>query len=203
MKITKHEQRTRETRDLLLKAAEKIFVRDGYEKADLAEIAELAGRTKGAIYGQFKSKEEIFLALVEANALRRRSAMRVLLERSSSTEENVRILRQYLVSLASDNTWSLLILEFKLYTIRHPNARERLSEVYRRILPENEEAEYTNRLGKPEQTIGSLSRTKAVHASFTILHALQLEKTFDPALFEAADVEHIAAIVFDKLFGID
>ena len=40
--------RTKETRKLLLGAAEKIFVRDGYEKAQVAQIAASAGRTKGA-----------------------------------------------------------------------------------------------------------------------------------------------------------
>ncbi len=62
----KHELRTQETRALLLTAAETIFVRDGYEGAKLGEIAALAGRTKEAIYAQFKSKEDVFLALVEA-----------------------------------------------------------------------------------------------------------------------------------------
>ena len=63
--MNKHELKTRETRALLIAAAETIFVRDGYEGAELGEIAALAGRTKGAIYAQFASKEDIFLALIE------------------------------------------------------------------------------------------------------------------------------------------
>jgi len=61
----KNELRTRETRELLIRSAETIFVRDGYERAELGEIATLAGRTKGAIYGQFKSKEDLFIALFD------------------------------------------------------------------------------------------------------------------------------------------
>ena len=57
-KRTKHELKTQETRALLLRAAEQVIIRDGYENAELGEIAKLAGRTKGAIYAQFKSKEE-------------------------------------------------------------------------------------------------------------------------------------------------
>src|SRR5437899_2363276 len=60
---SKHEMKTKETRELLLRAAETVFVRHGYEGAELGEIAALAGRTKGAIYANFKSKEEMFLAL--------------------------------------------------------------------------------------------------------------------------------------------
>jgi AcrR family transcriptional regulator len=59
----------------LFQAADTIFVRDGYEGAELGEIAALAGRTKGAIYAQFKSKEDIFLALVEEKIKGCRSQM--------------------------------------------------------------------------------------------------------------------------------
>jgi AcrR family transcriptional regulator len=59
----KNELRTKETRELLLRAAGTIFVRDGYEGAELGEIASLAGCTKGAIYCHFKSKEDLFIAL--------------------------------------------------------------------------------------------------------------------------------------------
>jgi AcrR family transcriptional regulator len=59
----------------LFQAADTIFVRDGYEGAELGEIAALAGRTKGAIYAQFKSKEDIFLALVEEKIKGYRSQM--------------------------------------------------------------------------------------------------------------------------------
>src|ERR1700733_12534855 len=87
-KPNKHELRTKETRELLLRAAEEIFVRDGYSGAELGEIAKLAGRTKGAIYAQFKSKEDIFMALVEDYALRNRSEMVTALANSSGVEQN-------------------------------------------------------------------------------------------------------------------
>src|ERR1700731_4792540 len=89
----RHELRTRETRALLLAAAETIFVRDGYEGAELGEIAALAGRTKGAIYAQFKSKEDIFLALIEDRALRYRAQMEGLLAKSTTVEGNKAALR--------------------------------------------------------------------------------------------------------------
>src|SRR5450631_4428040 len=87
--INKHEQRTRETRAFLLAAAETIFVRDGYEGAELGEIAALAGRTKGAIYAQFESKEDIFLALIEERTRCYREQMEELLTKSTSIEGNL------------------------------------------------------------------------------------------------------------------
>jgi hypothetical protein len=64
IRIGRQQIRTKETLDLFMRAAQSIPVRDSYEGADSDDIAELAGRTKDAIYGHFESKEEIFVALI-------------------------------------------------------------------------------------------------------------------------------------------
>src|SRR5580700_697305 len=101
----KHELRTKQTRALLLQAAETVFVRDGYEGAELGEIAALAGRTKGAIYAQFKSKEDIFLALIEERTQCYRARMEKLLAESTTVAGNVEALRTFYLQLASDQAW--------------------------------------------------------------------------------------------------
>jgi AcrR family transcriptional regulator len=201
-RLSKHELRTRETRELLLHAAEQIFIRDGYEQAELGEIAELAGRTKGAIYGHFKSKEAIFLALVESHALRRRAAMRKHLEGSTSVEANLAAFRKFFLDFACDETWGLLMLEFRLYTVRHPDAGERLEKVYATIIPEDEESAYAALLGAGGTGKDAVGRAAAVHAGFAMLSALQLEAKSSRSLIEQATVTKIAGKVFDALFGI-
>ncbi len=91
----KHELKTRQTRSLLLQAAETIFVRDGYEGAELGEIAALAGRTKGAIYAQFKSKENIFLALIEERSNVNRAKIEKNLADSPTVDENIAAFRSF------------------------------------------------------------------------------------------------------------
>jgi AcrR family transcriptional regulator len=51
------------TRAALLEAARVLIREKGYEHATLEEIAERAGMTTGAIYGNFKNREELFVAL--------------------------------------------------------------------------------------------------------------------------------------------
>jgi len=63
MKRTKEE--ALETRNALLKAALKIFSQKGYQSAGLAEIAQEAGVTRGAIYHHFDGKAEMFITLVD------------------------------------------------------------------------------------------------------------------------------------------
>jgi AcrR family transcriptional regulator len=53
------------TRDRLLEAAAAVIARDGYQGARLADVAREAGLTTGAIYSNFRDKEELFLAAFE------------------------------------------------------------------------------------------------------------------------------------------
>jgi AcrR family transcriptional regulator len=55
----------RATRQSLLLAASRLFLRDGYVATSLANIADEAGVTKGAVYSNFESKEDLFLALLQ------------------------------------------------------------------------------------------------------------------------------------------
>jgi TetR/AcrR family acrAB operon transcriptional repressor len=52
------------TREQLLDAAERIFLERGVGHATLAEVADAAGVTRGAVYHHFASKAELFEAMV-------------------------------------------------------------------------------------------------------------------------------------------
>jgi len=51
------------TRAKLLEAARWLIREKGYENTTLEEIAERAGMTTGAIYGNFKNRDELFVSL--------------------------------------------------------------------------------------------------------------------------------------------
>jgi AcrR family transcriptional regulator len=198
----KHELRTQETRKLLLEAAERIFIRDGYEKAELGEIASEAGRTKGAIYGQFKSKEDVFLALVETQALKRRAKMHELLAFSKDVQGNLAAMRKYVLEFVTNDTWGLLLLEYRLFVVRYPDAKERFLKTQATYLVADEEKRYSELIGPAPKGKGAISRTAAIHSMFATLSALQLESKFEPKAFCPTEIGNIAAKVFDALFGI-
>ena len=62
-RLTREESKAR-TRQELLRAASRLFLRNGFVATSLSDIAEEAGLTKGAVYSNFDSKEELFLALL-------------------------------------------------------------------------------------------------------------------------------------------
>ena len=195
-KINKHELRTKETRELLLQSAEKIFVRDGYEGAELGEIAALAGRTKGAIYAHFKSKEDIFLALIEQRTARYRAQMTEMLAVSTSTEENLAAFRQFCLTLAEDQAWALLFLEFKLFAIRHPEAKERLQRYFDEAMPGDHEQRLVQLLGPTGKGKDAVSRSVAVRTLQPLISALAVETKLLPNLLD----DHILGKVTNRIF---
>src|SRR3984957_10225139 len=188
----KNELRTKETRDLLLRSAETIFVRDGYEGAELGEIASLAGRTKGAIYAHFKNKEDLFIALFAERMTLYADRMREMLAGSSSIEQNLQIFRKFYVGTLEDKNWLLLLLEFKLFAIRHPESKERLQKAHK-------EEEFAKVFGSGGHGKAALSRSVAVATLAPILSALAVEAQFEPALLEEHALKKVAARLFDAL----
>src|SRR6476469_5559190 len=51
------------TRAALLEAARTLIREKGHERTTMEEVARRAGMTTGAIYGNFKNREELFIAL--------------------------------------------------------------------------------------------------------------------------------------------
>lgn len=59
------QQRSEETRAHILEAAVKQFAVNGYNKASVDSICDQAGVSKGAFYHHFKTKQDVFLALLD------------------------------------------------------------------------------------------------------------------------------------------
>ena len=59
------QQRSEETRTKIMESAIKLFSTNGFNKASVDDICEEAGISKGAFYHHFKSKQELFLALLD------------------------------------------------------------------------------------------------------------------------------------------
>src|SRR6185436_19462753 len=61
-------ERREQTRDDLIAAADRLFVEGGFHATSLDQIAAAAGYTKGAVYSNFASKEDLFFAVYERRA---------------------------------------------------------------------------------------------------------------------------------------
>ena len=64
--VRRTKEEAQETRNQILEAAEKAFYKRGIARTTLADIAELAGVTRGAIYWHFDNKAELVQALLDS-----------------------------------------------------------------------------------------------------------------------------------------
>jgi AcrR family transcriptional regulator len=58
-----YQQRSRQQRDRLLKAGERVFAEKGFWQAHVADIAKRAGCSVGSFYRRFQDKEAFFFSL--------------------------------------------------------------------------------------------------------------------------------------------
>lgn len=124
------ERRLEQTRSVLLDAAEEVFAEKGFTAATLDDIAHAAGYTKGAIYKHFATKEDLFLAVSDRYWRRyfdnfaevMASANRV---GAQELDEIAERWRQLSIDRGADH--AALGLEFTLYLLRNPDARERVA----------------------------------------------------------------------------
>jgi AcrR family transcriptional regulator len=117
-----------ETRRRVLAAAAAVFAERGYEATTLEDVAAAAGFSKGAVYSNFASKQELFLALMRERIEERLDAVRDVAEQAgSATERIARAGSELAELLARQPEWHLLFLEFWARAIRDPQLRRELA----------------------------------------------------------------------------
>jgi AcrR family transcriptional regulator len=111
------------TRERLLDAAADVFDRLGYNGASLDAVAEAAGYTKGAVYSNFATKADLFLAVVE-RYVEQEAGMQATQLESGTIEQFIDALDTTLEHQTRDNPeWVLLQIEFFLAAARDPAIR--------------------------------------------------------------------------------
>jgi AcrR family transcriptional regulator len=117
------------TREKLLDAATRVFARRGFAAASLDEVAEEAGLTKGAVYSQFGSKDDLVVALFEERLDTQTLGIPGALDWQSDVQSQAEMAGRLLEKL-EDEERDLFLLqnEFQIHAIRNPQ----FSAAYRR-----------------------------------------------------------------------
>lgn len=122
-RLTREERRA-QTRGRLLDAAEEVFNRLGYHGASLEAVAEAAGYTKGAVYSNFASKTELFVALAErrgvSSGLEETTEAFLAMPIGDLVDGMGEMLR---AQAGRDETWDVLTIEVWLAAMRDPSLR--------------------------------------------------------------------------------
>jgi AcrR family transcriptional regulator len=181
------------TRDLLLSAAELVFARVGYERAQVEEIAEAAGFSKGALYAHFKSKEELFLGLYETKTASYLAKLRHALDSAPTREGKIDAFRSFYIDLSKEKDWALITLEVKLFIRRHPEVKERLRQIDEHV-GDGVEGALTRLFGNSARAAGE--------ALGGIFSALVLEADLEPDVLPERKMRAMLGTIFDALLGL-
>ena len=118
------------TRARLIEAAAAVIGEKGYESASLAEIAARAGMTRGAIYGNFKSREELLFAFIES----RWAPERPQLVKGAPLPAQLRIIGQYIARSAEQRRAAAVgALSFQIFLLTHEKIRQQMAAANREI----------------------------------------------------------------------
>jgi AcrR family transcriptional regulator len=190
------------TRRHLMDAAATVFARDGFHGASLDDVAATAGFTKGAVYSNFKSKEDLFLAVFDDRLVREHDEMEQVLahpiEVDGLTEQLPRV--RGVIERTWDDEWTALYLEFVLYAKRNPEAGEKLAASARRQREATIAmlaAQYTNIGAAPNFAIPALAIL-----SIALFEGLSLGRLADPSAFTQEVLTDALTFLY-KSIGVD
>ena len=190
------QDRKTQTRERLIDAAARVFAQRGFEAASLDEVAAAAGYTKGAVYSNFASKTDLFIALIE-----RRIEVQ-------SAEHSQRFEGLDLGSMArgleeqpdrdseSEKQWVVLAVEFWLHAMRDERARLLMAEQYERARTVSGEL-IASIYGKAGQQPPFAPRDLAI-----VIEALSVGLAFQAALDPAHVRMSLQAEVLARLLGL-
>jgi len=197
--LTRQQFRIQETQARLLEAAEEIFVRDGFEGAQLDEIAAAAGRSKGSVYTHFKNKEDLFLALFEHRTRASIERLTNCVRKSTDRKQGLLAFRDFYIGFVRDKAFSILTLEFKLYALRHPESKDRFRKAFEMSKTGTDSGLYAQMFGE----LTRVTRTDndvALAALGPILSGLILESNFEPDVLSEKGLRRILGRIFDAFF---
>lgn len=122
-------ERQEQTREKLVAAAQRVFLRRGFHGAALNEVAEAAGFTTGAVYSNFSDKDELFLAVLDAENARRFPLHAQLSAEAESFEAAIRAsIREYVEHAKQFPGWAGVYVEFWTHASRRPELRRLMAE---------------------------------------------------------------------------
>ena len=110
-------------------AAARVIARRGLHAASVEAITEEAGLSTGALYSNFKGKEDLFLRLYEERILRRAAEFRAVVDADGAALAGMGAAAAVAQALREERDWFLLYFEFALHAARDADFARRFEAV--------------------------------------------------------------------------
>jgi AcrR family transcriptional regulator len=166
------------TRFCLMESAARVFARRGLQQASIDEVAGDAGFTKGAFYANFKSKEELFLAMLDERFAQRIEDIDRVWSSGGDMQDKARQAGEDFAQYLSDEEWARLFFEFAAYAARNEEFRQELVTRYRAL--RERVAELYSRQKEKMGIEPAVAPEQVAAMIFAMANGLALEKLLEP-----------------------
>jgi AcrR family transcriptional regulator len=115
-----------QTRAQLVTTAKRLFFEDGYHPTSLEKVADAAGYSKGAVYSNFRNKDELCTAVLDEIRAERLGEVLEIIARPD-TPSRIEALRAWADRVVGDPGWTSLEVEFAVHARRDEKLRADLA----------------------------------------------------------------------------
>ena len=168
----------------LLDAALAVFAERGYANASLDQVATAAGLTKGAIYSNFASKDDLFFALMTEQIVQRADAIQSALSAHAAEARGPEALqdigRQLTRAFTTQRSWQLVFFDFWRLAMCDESVRIRFV-AHRRMVRAAIAARVEQSFGS-RPTPSRFSVDDVVTIVLALCNGLAIEQYIDPDL---------------------
>ncbi|MCL2766751.1 MAG: TetR/AcrR family transcriptional regulator [Peptococcaceae bacterium] len=119
---------TQDKKEIIAGAALSCFKQGGYGGTSMDDIVKRSGISKGGIYWHFKSKEEIFLYLLEKETINEKAAFNTLSQKDGTALDRLREYMNWQVQNTVNSSIHILLPEF-LTRVKQADTMDRLKDI--------------------------------------------------------------------------
>lgn len=152
------------TRDKLIETAKQLFIRNGVENTTIGDIATASDKGRRTIYTYFKSKLDIYNAVIETESEKMVSQLRDISQSDYSSEDKLRKFIEMRLSVDHNSSSpysilkSLLSMDFARMSKTRKKAAEKEKEIMAAILAEGiAKGEFDSRKAEMLQVVLNVS----------------------------------------------
>ena len=194
-------ERREQTRQELVSAAEACFVSRGFHASSVDEVAERAGYTKGAVYSNFASKEDLFFAVYERRVEQVLTEVVPDLRQLGPERAFDELAAGALHRRDPDDGWRAVFFEFWAHVVRHPELRERFAAIHARFLEPLAGAVRALAADRGLALPADLNADQVAVAWYAMEVGLNLERLSQPQTVDRALARRMGWLLLDAALG--
>jgi AcrR family transcriptional regulator len=200
VRLTRAERRE-QTRQELISAAEDCFVSRGFHASSVDQVAERAGYTKGAVYSNFASKEDLFFAVYERRVEQVLTEVVPGLRQAGAEQAFDRLATGMIERRDRDDGWLAVFFEFWAHVLRHPELRERFAAIHARFLEPLAEGVRALAEDRGLALPGDVEASQVVLAWNAMEIGLGLERLTQPQAVDVGMARRMGWLLLDAVLG--